>query len=215
MNALNNSGEAWAVNTVQLNYSPGLDSYQINVTDFGKPILVVRETTNPYVPFLPVPFDTITDLQYGTIWNQFWNSWGAPLALRETIEHIAFYRSSANNQQTLCKIQPQPIESATYIISYIPSSIGYDDPLETQPAMAEYQELLRLRTSLALLPYVQWSEDRAKDAPRKAELRDGFLVQLNGLDGKSGWEFSFKEYISSLTVNREVSIADWNEAPGW
>lgn len=212
MNALNNSGQPWAVNTYQLNYTPGLDTYEINVSDFGRPILVVRETTNQFVPYIPVPFDQITELQYGTIWNNFWNSWAAPLVLPETLEHIAFYRSGQNNQQYLCKIQPQPMTSAVYIISYIPGAIGQEDPLQTSPALAEYQELLRLRVADALLPYTQWSTDRTKDIERKAELRESFAFQLNGTDGKSGWEYSFKEYIRSLVVPRMGDIDSWNYA---
>lgn len=212
MNDLNTSTQPWAVSEYQLNYTPGTDTYAINVSDFGRPILVVRETTNPYVPFIPVPFDQITELRYGTIWNGFWNSWAAPLVLPEALEHIAFYRSGANNQQYMCKIQPMPQTSATYIVSYIPGAIGAGDPLQTSPALSEYQELIRLRTAAALLPYVKWSENPDMDRPRKAELKEAFGFQLNGIDGRSGWEASFQHYIRSLVVNRISQVEDWNYA---
>lgn len=212
MNSLNTSGQQWAVNEFQLNYTPGQSDYQINVEDFGRPILVVRATTNPYVPYIPVPFDTITNLQYGTIFNYFWNSWALPMVLPETLEHIAFYRAGQNNQQIFAKIQPQPQAAVTYIITYVPGAIGEGDPLETSPALSEYQELLRLRAASALLPYTQFSEDRVADRARKIELKMGFELQLKGEDPqqKSGWEYLFNEYIRSLSIPREVIIDSWN-----
>lgn len=206
MNRLNISEQAWAVNQYQLNYTPGLSEYQINVSDFGRPILVVRHTTNPYVPYIPVPFDTINQKQYGTIWLNFWSVYNQWYAYPETLEHISFWRSGTENQQFLCDIQPRPREAVTYTVTYIPGYFGSDGPLNASPALSEHQELLRLRSATALLPYCRWTDDMAKDGERKKELAQAFAYQLERK------EQIFDRYINSLTVNRMTDIQDWNWA---
>jgi len=207
MNKLNLSTQSWAVNEYQLNYTPGQDTYQINVSDFGRPLNVVRATGNALLPFIPVPFDTINDLQYGTIWFDFWNTFGGIYPYPETLEHIAFYRSGANDQQFMCKIQPMPSQVQTYTISYVPGYFGTDLALNSSPALPEHQELLRYRAAIGLLPYTQWSDDKAADAMKKQELKDNFLYQLNRPDGK---EELFRDYLRSITISRTVSVDDWN-----
>lgn len=208
LNATNNTGKPWAVNQFVLNYIPGQNDYSINVSDWGKVLYCVRNTTNPYIPFLPVPFDDITDMQYGTLMSYFYgNGWGQSFGLSETIERIAFYREGVTNPIFRCRIEPAPQQSWTYYLNYIPGYLGQDDPLETQMQMSEHVELLRLRVAAAMLPYAKWSDDEAKNLARRKELKESFDYQLNRPQGK---EKEFADYIRNFNRNNSVTVDDWN-----
>lgn len=206
-NELNNTGVPWTVAEYQLNYSPGQDSYDINVDNMGKVLFVVRLTNNPWIPALPVPFQDLNELKYGTLWNSFYNfynGWGA-YSLSETIEQMAFYREGVVNQQVKVQIQPQPQSTATYIITYLVGVVSNDDPLETTIALPEFATLTQLRNAMSLLPYTRWSEDRKEDMERKQELAAAFMYQLERK------ERALAEYKSSLVTPGIVEIAPWNE----
>ena len=64
VNATLNTGRPWATNTYELNYVAGQDSYDINVSDFGKILYVVKATTNPWIPYISVPFDDVSQQDY-------------------------------------------------------------------------------------------------------------------------------------------------------
>lgn len=207
-NVLNNTGKPWNVSTYQLNYYPGQTSFDINVSDFGKVLFVVRLTNNPYIPALPVPFEDLAELQYGTIWNSFYNfynGWGA-YTLPETIEKMAFYRTGTVDQSIKVQIQPAPQSSAVYEISYLAGYMGNDDPLESQMMLPEFANLVQLRNAMAMLPYTQWSEDRAADMDRKKELMMAFQYQLERK------ERLFAEYKASINTPRKCDVEDWNYA---
>ncbi len=206
VNSLNNSSQPWAVAEYQLNFNPNQSTYNINVTDFGKPLFVVRQTGNVWIPYIPVPFTDLNALHYGTLWNtfyNFYNGWGA-YTLPETIEQMAFSRTGAVNQEFNVTIQPMPQFTATYIITYLVGYFGSDDPLSATAALPEFATMTQLRGSLALLPYCEWSDDRAKDLERKQELRDAFLYQL------SRKENDFLAYKRNLVHPRTVEIEPWS-----
>lgn len=205
VNSLNNTGQPWTTAEYQLNYSPGLGSYDINATDFGKVLYVVRLTQNQYIPALPVPFTDMSALQYGTLWNSFYNLYGSgAYVLPETIEQMAFYRTGATNQQCKVQIQPAPQDTCTYVVTYLVGYFGSDDPLNATAALPEFATLTQLRGAMALLPYTRWSDDRAADRERKQELALAFQYQL---DRK---ERDFKDYKRSLVHSRTVDVGDWN-----
>lgn len=211
-NELNNTGKPWTVSTYQLNYTSGQDSYDINVSDMGKILFVVRLTNNPYIPALPVPFADLNELHYGTLWGTFYNlysGWGA-YALSETIEQMSFYRTGLVDQSIKVQIQPMPQDSATYVITYLAGVISNDDPLESAIALPEFATLTQLRNATALLPYCQWTDDRKEDMARKQELAQAFAYQLERK------ERALAEYKSSLVIPSTVEIGDWNEGNyGW
>lgn len=203
VNATNNTGIPWATATYQLNYSAGQTSYDINVTNFGKILYVVKATTNPYIPYISVPFDDVSQQEYGTIYN-YYGSYGQAFAMPVTPERMSFYREGVLNAQYKCTIQPQPQESATYILTYLPGYIGVDDPLSSATQMPEHAELVRLRAAMALLNYAEWGDDKAENRLKRADLMQGFGYQLERK------EQLFKNYISSINRPRTVDVDNWN-----
>jgi len=204
VNATNNTGIAWATAEYTLNFTPSQNVYQINVSDWGKVLFVVKETTNPYIPYLPVPFDDVSAMNYGTVWGWFNNSYAQAFSLTETPERMSFSRVGAVNPQITVTINPVPQQSATYILTYLPGYIGTDDPLETAIQLPEHAELVRLRMAMALLPSAEWFSDEGANVIRRKELMQSFAYQL---DRK---EALFKTYIGGINRPRTVDIEDWN-----
>ena len=204
VNATNNSGVAWATAEYQLNFNPNQNVYQINVSDWGKVLFCVKETTNPYIPYIPVPFDDFSNQHYGTVWGWFNNSYAQAFALSETPERMSFSRTGAVNSQFTVTINPVPQQSATYILTYLPGYIGTDDPLEASIQLPEHAELVRLRMAMALLPSAEWFDDEEANMNRRKELAQSFAFQL---DRK---ERLFKTYIGGINRPRTLNIEDWN-----
>ena len=203
VNATLNTGIPWATATYQLNYTPGADSYDINVSDFGKILYVVKETTNPYIPYIAVPFDDVSQQDYGTIFNYYGN-YGQAFAMPFAPERMSFYREGVLNSQFKCTIQPQPQQSATYILTYLPGYIGVDDPLSAATQMPEHAELVRLRAAMALLNYAEWGDDKQINRDKRVDLMQGFMYQLERK------ETLFRNYITSINKPRVVEMTDWN-----
>lgn len=205
-NQINNTGIAWAVNSFTLNYRCGQDTYPINVSDFGKALFVVRATGNCRIPWLPVPFDDVTDLQYGSLLGAYYGTCGMawPYGLNETLEKMAFYRAGDQSSQPYVKIQPMPATSAEYVIHYMPGYRGNDDPLTSEVNMPEHVELLRLRQAMASLPYSRWFEDESENRIKRQELATAFMYQMQRK------EQAFHEYIASISHGKTCDIAYWN-----
>lgn len=205
-NEMNNTGIAWIVNEVTVNYRCGQDSYALNCTDFGKPLFVLRATGNCYVPWLPVPFDDITDLQYGRILGAYFGSCGVafPYLYPNTLERMAFYRSGDEASQPMVKIQPAPNTNAEYVIHYMPGWRGDNDPLSAQVNLPEHVNLLRLRETLSALKYAEWYDNMQDNMIRRTELRREFQDELMRR------ESAYKQYIASITHGRTTDVADWN-----
>jgi len=205
-NALNNTGRPWTTAEYQLNYTPSQSEYTLQASDIGRILFVVRLTGNQYIPALPVPFQDLATLRYGTLWSYFYTMYSGigAYALSETIEQMAFSRSGAVNPECKVTIQPMPQESATYIITYLVGAIGNDDPLESSIALPEFSTLGQIRNALALLPYTRWSEDFAADKLHKDEIRDGLLYQA------SIKEPQMRDYIRQLVHNQTVELESWN-----
>ncbi len=206
VNATNNSGRPWATAEYQLNYTPGINAYEIGVSDWGKILFAVKATGNPYIPFLPVPFDDLSEQNYGTVWGWFNSAYAQSFALSETPERMIFYRQGVLNSQFMVKINPQPQQSAAYILTYLPGYIGTDDPLESAIQMPEHAELVRLRMAMALLNSAEWYEDMEKNRQQRQDLATGFLYQLERK------EDLFKKYIRNLNIGRMTDVSDWNYA---
>jgi len=205
VNATNNTGIPWATATYQLNYSPGQDSYDINVSNFGKILYVVKETTNPYIPYISVPFDDVSQQDYGTLFNYYGN-YGQAFALPLTPEKMSFYREGTLNAQFKCTIQPQPQQSATYILTYLPGYLGTDDPLSSATQMPGHGGVGRLRAAKALLNYAEWGDDKAENRLKRADLAQGFAYQLERK------EMLFRNYITAINSPRAQIVDDWNSS---
>lgn len=197
LNTTSNSGQPWAVNVFQLNYTPGLDSYNITADGFGKPILVTRVLPGPYITRLPVDFADLTHLQYGTVW-QMWSQWG--WGMTSAPERMSFFREGVLDAQVAVKIEPAPIESAVYEITYIPAYTGEQDPLESVIQLPEMATLVQLRVAAAALPYAAWYEDEAQNRARRAELAQSFEYQL------STKEPIFRDYVRNITRPKDVIL---------
>jgi len=206
VNATNNSGIAWATASYQLNFTPNQNTYQINVSDWGKILYVVKATTNPYIPFLPVGFDDVSEQNYGTVWGWFNNSYAQAFLLQETPERMSFSRVGVTNSQITVTINPVPQQSAQYTLVYLPGYIGNDDPLETAIQLPEHAELVRLRAATALLPGASWFENETQNSERRKELAQSFAFQLQRK------EMLFDKYIRGINKPRMTDIEDWNYA---
>lgn len=204
LNATSNSQRPWATNTYALNYTPGLAAYTINVTNFGKPILVTKVINSPYVKRVNVPFDDVTQQHYGTVFN--WNQglYNVPWDIEDTPERMSFYRENVLNAQYRVTIEPQPQWSGIYEIMYIPGYIGDDDPLEASIQLPEHAELIRLRVAMGLLPYCKWSETATENTAKRMELAKIFEYKLNIK------EPLFAKFITNITIPRQVFVEDWD-----
>lgn len=202
LNATNNSDRPWAIDTYQLNYTPGEQSYAIEVTNFGKPYLVTRIVPGPYITRLNVPFSDLDAQEYGAIWPWYGN--GGPWMNNSTTEKMSFFREGVTNSQISVTIQPQPQQACSYEITFIPGSVSEDDPLETSIQLPEHATLVQLRVATALLPYCKWHEDEGMNSAKRKELAMSFAYQL---DRK---EALFRTYISSMAIPRTVEISDWH-----
>ncbi len=206
LNKLNNSGRPWSLEQTQLNYSPnGTGKFELDMQP-GKVLFVTRTTTNPYIPFLPVGIDDITDAQYGSILATYGNLYGWAFNLSQTIERISFYREGVTDQSYWCQIQPMPQESAVYTIYYLPSTPDADAALTSAMALPEYSELVRIRSAAALLPYSSWFEDEDQNSNKRKELATSFSFQLERK------EQLFKDYIRAIAKPRMVDLDEWNYA---
>lgn len=207
LNATSNADRPWAVNVFELNYSPGLDSYNITATDFGKPILVTRVLTgNPYISRLPVPFADTPHLQYGTIWQNWSAFYGWGFGWETTPERMAFMREGVSDAQIAVQIQPAPQQSAVYEITYVPIFTGELDPLESVIQLPEMATLVQLRVATACLPYAAWYEDEAANEAKRKSLAQSFAYQL-GMK-----EPIFQRYISSIVRPKDLTIDAWTGA---
>lgn len=204
VNATNNSGIPWATQTYQLNYTPGTDTYTINVSDWGKVLYVVRLTGNQYIQAINVPFDDLSNQSYGYIWTNWWGQYGTLPFINNTPEKMSFYRESVINSGIMVKINPMPAESWTYELTYIPGYIGVDDPLTAAIQLPEHAELVRLRAAMALLPYTEWGDDMVMNDAKRKTLAATFAYQL---DRK---EPIFNKYIKSINIPKMVDVSDWN-----
>ncbi len=209
VNATNLSGKPWATAEYQLNYTPNQSEYAINVSDFGKVLFVVKETTNSYIPYLPVAFDDISEQQYGQIIQWMNNNYSQPFVLTEAPERMSFYRQGVVNAQYMVAINPSPQNSNVYHITYLPGYLGNDDPLETSIQMPEHAELVRLRGAMAQLNYSKWYEDEEKNREKRKDLAAGFDYQLN-IKGTGGKEKMFADYIRAINIPRSTLVEDWN-----
>lgn len=201
LNATSNTDKPWAIDTYQLNYTPGQQSYPIEVTNFGKAYLVTRIVPGPYITRINVPFDDLDTQQYGAIWPWYGN--GGPWMTNSTAEKMSFFREGVTNSQISVTIQPQPQQACTYEITFIPGTISGDDPLETSIQLPEHAELVQLRVAVSALPYCKWHEDEAMNQMKRKELAAAFAYQL---DRK---EAIFRTYISSIAIPKSVEIDDW------
>jgi len=208
LNKTNNSGRPWALSTYQLNYTPGQDTYAINVTDWGKAVYVERLQGDSYIRYLAVDFSDVNDLSYGTVWQYPSNSFGQTPWMAVAPERMSFYRQGVLNAQATVRIQPEPQTSWTYLIHYLPGVIGNQDPLESAVQMPEHATLAQLRNAASLLALAEWSTDEEKDERKRARLEKSFAYQL------SIKEPFFREYIKSITIPRVQAIEDCNGGGG-
>lgn len=204
-NQTNNTGLPWIVNTTTVNYICGRDTYDLNVNDFGKPLFVLRATNNCNVKWLPVPFDDVTNMQYGKLLGAYYAGCGMafPYLYETTLERMAFLREGDQASQPKVKIQPMPSQSAEYLIYYSPGWHGDDDALVSEVNLPEHVELLRLRQAMASLVYCKWSEDEAENRTKRKELAESFAYQLQRR------ERVFNEYIATMTHGRDTDIGYW------
>lgn len=205
VNATNNSGNPWATAEYQLNYNSNQSEYAINVSDFGKVLFVVKETGNPYIPFIPVNFDSVSQQHYGTVLGWFNNAYAQSWSLTEAPERMSFWRSGVLNAQFMVSINPMSQQSATYHITYLPGYIGDSDPLESSIQLPEHAELVRLRGAMAQLVNAEWFEDEAQNRDRRKELMASYAYQLERKEGL------FAAYLGSMNIPGIVDIESWNE----
>ncbi len=201
-NELNNSGKTWTVNEYQLNFNGVNDTYDIDTTDFGKVLFVVRILSgNPYVRALPVLFDDLTELDYGTLiapFNSLYSAWIPPMA--NTVERMAFFQTGNVNPQWKVRIQPLPQQACTYIISYAAGWNGDSNPLNSLMLMPSYVTMSELRSAKAMLSYSEWFEDEMQNVMRRKQLDDSYDYQLNKKEPQ------FAKYIKSMNHPRMVEV---------
>lgn len=205
VNAALETGKPWGLEQLQLNYTPGQNTYTLNISDWGKALYVTRETGNPYLPLVNVPFDDVQTQHYGTVWNTYYDTFGSFCQPDNTIERMSFFREGVMNSQIKVTINPMPMQSWTYQITYLPSYIGTADPLEASIQLPEHAEMVRLRAALAHLPGAMWFEEEDKNMARRQQLRDAFLFQLKRK------ERLFNKYLKSIAIPKTVTLGGWND----
>jgi hypothetical protein len=192
---LANSGAPWAVNSVVITASTGIEDYQISATDFGKPFWIHSEdATDPYKPRVEIAFSMIQNV------DMFYQG---PRMLYSTSDNnpraavISIYRTPSGYY---ARITPVPGGSCEYRIWY---EVAPDQPasLGDTTGISPFNHLIRIQTAIAALPYARWGA-LSVDAPEDKQamrwtakvktMAESFIRQ------EAQYQRQFEAYIGSL-----------------
>lgn len=200
---LTNEGEAWNLITKELTTVIGTSEYTItqpvsNSQYSGKIYFVVRSTDLESLPYVPVPFNDMSHLDYGEM-PPVDNSTSIP-------EQLAVYRTGMQDQTRKVVIQPVPQEVLTYQIYFFTGEIDrLAAAMNKSGLITELSDCLDLKSSLALLPYARWSDDEKKNDAERRTLLAGLKFQYDELKPE------VDDYIDNINDDKDFSLGHWNE----
>lgn len=207
-NDLNNTSNAWAVETYTLTATQGVRAYQITATDFFKALVVTTVPANDAAPENVLEFTELEHLPQE--WSWLGENHGQLLDSRHSSALIAFYRKlGTTGEEIWCEIRPTPIQTETYKITYMVgdwwsrvfgnSNYTYSLP---HPPM---KHLIRamVAKNLLLKGAVKWSYDPAENL-RRAQFT------LQSLEDKiARYNKIYQEYKDGLDGADIVYTTSW------
>lgn len=167
----------------------------------------VRTTGNNDLPFLNVPFDDFSSLNYGELPGS-----GQVNASLSVPELISFYRKDAQDQTLYAVIQPTPQEVLTYTVWFFVGAIDKAYALMSQVGpMPELNDYLELKSCMALLPDSQWDEDRDVNDEERKTRAAAFQYQLGDINRPGTLEYTVDKFIRSITAPADMDMGLWND----
>lgn len=207
---LTNEGESWNLIYKDLVTVAGQSEYTIaqpvsNDQQSGKVYFAVRATSDSDLPYLPVPFDDLSELDYGEMPTGMADSLAVP-------EKLSVYRTDMQDQTRKVVIQPTPQEALTYRIWFYTAQLDrLQAAMDKSGIVTELSDYLDLKSTLALLAYAEWYD--ADDPMKQLELNNRKAIAI----GK-GLEFQFNEhkpeveqYINSINNPTSFDLDYWNQ----
>lgn len=202
---LTNEGESWNLLPPKtLTTVAGQSEYTISQPvsanqQSGKVYFAVRSTSNADLPYLPVPFDDFSELDYGVMPTGMSNSLSVP-------EKISVYRQNMQSQSRVVVIQPTPQEALTYqIYFYVGQLDRLEAAMDQSGIVTELTDYLDIKSTVALLPYAEWSDDEQKNDNKARKILEGLKFQF------SEHKPEVEQYINSINNPTSFDLGYWNE----
>lgn len=206
-NRLNSTGKPWSVKSFEFTSDPDTDTYNVEtggtppvpITDFGKPLLIEKETGDSNYPWSQVYFDDFNQQEYGVIPSGV-SEVGAWGLFGVTQEKFTFYREGVINPVMKFRLNPLPQDAKNYVIWYAVGAIGITNALTVNYAIPEHAHLVEVQTAIANLPRSRWREDEDFNRKKREELAAGLDFELSILQPV------FDQYVRELTHARPVEV---------
>lgn len=203
---LTNTGQPWALVSKTLTTVAEQSEYAISQPvsasqNVGKVYYVIRSTGDENLPYVSVPYDDYSELNYGRMpaESDINASFSVP-------EKISFYRLNAQDQTQYAAIQPTPQDVMTYTIWYLVASIDRSEmAMASVGPVAELSDWLDLQSAAALLADAQWSKDRDINKDERETRGAGIKFQLEK------WEPIVSKYIRNINAPKTFDIGYWND----
>lgn len=195
---LSNENEPWNLIYKDLATVAGTGEYTITqpVTanqQSGKPFFVARSTAVETEPYVVIPFEDMTAQVYGEM-QPVANTLARP-------EKLIFYRSNMQDQSRIVIVAPTPQEVLTYRIWFHTGQLDRAAALMGQTsAVTEISDFLDLKTTLALLPYCEWSDIPAENDAKRRTLLAGLQFQYNEMKEEA------LDYIDNMAGDADFSL---------
>jgi hypothetical protein len=198
LNALSNTGLAWATGELDLNVFAGQEDYEIvQVGNFGKALLVVsRDPANPAHIERPIEVYNIENIDFNW-WlpNNFAGYIAGWDGSNTTAMRMAFFRKGGTNNIWV-RVKPIPQLSASYKVLYAIGDWSASAALGSELLLPEHHDLAQTRAAISLLPHADWFADDTLNSKRRSELAKSLEkdeLEYVGL---------FEEYIRSISQPR-------------
>ena len=205
-NRLNSTGKPWSVKSFEFTSDPSTDIYNVQagspplpVSDFGKPLLIEKETGDANYPWAQVHFEDFNQQEYGIIPAGV-SEVGIYGIFSPTPEKFTFYRENVINPVMKFRLNPLPQEAKNYVIWYAVGAIGIANGLTVNYAIPEHAHLVEVQTALANLPRCRWREDEDFNIKKRAQLQTGLEFELLQLKPE------FDKYVRELTHAKPVEV---------
>lgn len=195
MNRLSNTGRPWSIAETLLVVSPNTIEYLLPVSNISKiqDVTTVNSDSDAHIE-RQIPFFDLQELR---------TDWNAPANLPaitwfdsvHTAQRIAFYRKDWQNA-AWCSVWPIPQFTCSYRVLYSVVGNAPEMPLDQEPILTQFHNLLVTKTALDALPGSAWWADESENRIRRKELAASLSSRLPEM------EKQFNEYMRSLTASR-------------
>jgi hypothetical protein len=205
-----NSGNVWQFGTTSVDVSPGENTYQIGVNDFGTPlsVITVNDTGDSNFVVRRIPFYTPQDLAFN--WGLpanagYWltGNWNDPwhTALRCAI----FW----TNNLPYIQFEPTPQYGCSYSIKYLQNAnnVGVT-ALTASPLPDEDCDVVELRAALGLLAMAEWE---GNDPQSNSNKRKEMMVTLSRNEQLAAEQFNIANLITNApgVKTRDQAMLSW------